>query len=152
MNESEDVVVGIDVAKATLDVALRPRGEERHVANDPTGIADVVGWLQVLRPQVSVVEATGGYEAPLVAELGVAQLPVAVVNPRQVRDCARATGRLAKTDRLDAQVLAHFGQAVRPIPRPLPDEAAQAFAALVERRRPVVAMRTAEENRLGAHG
>ncbi len=84
------------------------------------------------------------------AELGVAALPVAVVNPRQVRDFARATGRLAKTDRLDAQVLAHFGQAVRPTPRPLPDEEAQALAALVERRRQVVAMRTAEENRLGA--
>jgi transposase len=88
-----------------------------------------------------------------VAELGSASLPVAVVNPRPVRDCARATGRLAQTDRLDAQTLAHFGQAVRPTPRPLPDEAAQALAALVERRRQVVArgrMRTAEENRLGA--
>ena len=84
------------------------------------------------------------------AELGIAHLPVAVVNPRQVRDFARATGRLAKTDRLDAQAVAHFGQAVRPTPRPLPDEDAQALAALVERRRQVVAMRTAEENRLGA--
>jgi transposase len=99
---------------------------------------------------VLVVEATGGYEIPLVAELGVANLPVAVVNPRQVRDFARATGRLAKTDRLDAQALAQFGQAVRPTPRPLPDEAAQALAARVERRRQVVAMRTAEEHRLGA--
>ena len=84
------------------------------------------------------------------AELGGASLPVAVVNPRQVRDCARATGRLAKTDRRDAQTVAHCGQAVRPTPRPLPDEAAQALAALVERRRQVVALRTAEENRLGA--
>src|SRR5258706_16446060 len=95
-------------------------------------------------------EATGGYEAAVVAGLGIAGVPVAVVNPRQVRDFARATGRLAKTDRLDAQVLAHFGQAMRPTPRPLPDAAAQALAALVERRRQVVAMRTAEENRLGA--
>jgi transposase len=150
MHETEDVVVGIDVAKAALDVAVRPQGEERHLANDAAGIADIVGWLQALHPQVIVVEATGGYEAPLVAELAVASLPVAVVNPRQVRDFARATGRLAKTDRLDAQALAHFGQAVRPTPRPLPDEAAQALAALVERRRQVVAMRTAEENRLGA--
>jgi transposase len=150
MKAPEDVVVGIDVAKAALDVAVRPSGEERHLANDPDGIAAAVGWLQTIRPQVIVVEATGGYEAPLVAELGVASLPVAVVNPRQVRDFARATGRLAKTDRLDAQVLAHFGHAVRPAPRPLPDEETQALAALVERRRQVVAMRTAEENRLGA--
>lgn len=150
MHEAEDVVVGIDVAKAALDIAVRPQGEERHLANDAAGIAELVGWLTALKPQVIVVEATGGYEAALVAELGVASLPVAVVNPRQVRDFARATGRLAKTDRLDAQALAHFGQAVRPTPRPLPDAAAQALAALVERRRQVVAMRTAEENRLGA--
>jgi transposase len=150
MHEAEDVVVGIDVAKAALDVAVRPQGEERHLANDAAGIAEIVGWLRALNPDVIVVEATGGYEAPLVAELGGASLPVAVVNPRQVRDFARATGRLAKTDRLDAQTVAHFGQAVRPTPRPLPDEAAQALAALVERRRQVVAMRTAEENRLGA--
>jgi transposase len=150
MKAPEDVVVGIHVAKAALDVAVRPSGEERQLANDPDGIAAVVAWLQTVRPRVIVVEATGGDEAPLVAELGVASLPVAVVNPRPVRDFARATGRLAKTDRLDAQTLAHFGQAVRPTPRPLPDEAAQALAALVERRRQVVAMRTAEENRLGA--
>jgi transposase len=149
MNEPADAVVGIDVAKAALDVAVRPSGEERHQANDAAGIAEVVLWLQTLRPQLIVVEATGGYEAPLVAELGVASLPVAVVNPRQVRDFARATGRLAKTDRLDAQALAHFGQAVRPTPRPLADAEAQALAALVERRRQVVAMHTAEENRLG---
>ncbi len=150
MNEAEDVAVGIDVAKATLDVAIRPSGEERQVANDPAGIAVVVAWLQSVQPSVIVVEATGGYEAPVVAELGVAGLRVAVVNPRQVRDFAKATGRLAKTDRLDAQALAHFGQAVRPTPRPLRDEEAQALAALVERRRQVVAMRTAEANRLGA--
>jgi transposase len=150
MNEPAEVVVGIDVAKAALDVAVRPSGEQRHLSHDAAEIAELVGWLQSLRPQLLVVEATGGYEAPLVAELGVAGLPVAVVNPRQVRDFARATGRLAKTDRLDAQVLAHFGQAVRPTPRPLPDEEAQALAALVERRRQVVAMRTAEANRLGA--
>jgi transposase len=150
MHEAEDVVVGIDVAKAALDVAVRPQGEARHLTNDAAGIADLVAWLQALHPQVIVVEATGGYEAALVAELGIANLPVAVVNPRQVRDFARATGRLAKTDRLDAQTLAHFGQAVRPTPRPLPDAEAQALAALVERRRQVVAMRTAEANRLGA--
>jgi len=150
MNEAEDVAVGIDVAKATLDVAIRPSGEERQVANDPAGIAVVVAWLQRVQPSVIVVEATGGYEAPVVAELGVARLRVAVVNPRQVRDFAKATGRLAKTDRLDAQALVHFGQAVRPTPRPLRDEETQALAALVERWRQVVAMRTAEANRLGA--
>lgn len=150
MSELEEMAVGIDVAKAALDVAVRPSGEERHLANDAAGIADIVEWMKALSPQVIIVEATGGYEAPLVAEMGVAQLPVAVVNPRQVRDFARATGRLAKTDRLDAQILAHFGQAVRPTPRSLPDEEAQALAALVERRRQVVAMRTAEAKRLGA--
>jgi transposase len=149
MHAAEDVVVGIDVAKAALDVAVRPQGAARQWANAAVAIAELVAWLQALQPQLIVLEATGGYEAPLVAELGIAGLPVAVVNPRQVRDFARATGRLAKTDRLDAQVLAHFGQAVRPTPRPLPDEEAQALAALVERRRQVVAMRTAEENRLG---
>jgi len=150
MSELEDVVVGIDVAKAALDAAVRPSGEERHLANDAAGIAELVAWLLLVGPQVIVVEATGGYEAALVAELAIAGLPVAVVNPRQVRDFARATGRLAKTDRLDAQALAHFGYAVRPTPRPLPNQEAQALAALVERRRQVVAMRTAEENRLGA--
>lgn len=150
MSAIQDVAVGIDVAKAALDVAVRPSGEERHLANAPAGIAEIVQWLHALHPQVIVVEATGGYETALVAELGNAGLPVAVVNPRQVRDFARATGRLAKTDRLDAQVLAHFGQVIRPTPRPLPDEAAQALAALVERRRQLVAMRTAEGNRLAA--
>ena len=126
-----EVFVGIDVAKATLDIAIRPSGEEheRHLANDSAGIAALVNWLTALGPQLIVVEATGGYEAPLVAELGIAQLPVTVVNPRQVRAFARATGRLAKTDRLDAQTLAHFGQAVRPTPRPLPDAETQALAA-----------------------
>jgi transposase len=149
MKASEEVIVGIDVAKASLDVAVRPSGEQRRLDNDAAGIAEAVAWLRAISPHLIVAEATGGYEAPLVAELGLAKLPVAVVNPRQVRDFARATGRLAKTDRLDAQVLAHFGAAVRPTPRPLPEEAAQELAALVARRRQVVAMRTAEVNRLG---
>jgi transposase len=149
MKESEEVIVGIDVAKASLDVAVRPSGEQRRLDNDATGIAEAVAWLRAMGPYLIVAEATGGYEALLVAELGLAGFPVVVVNPRQVRDFARATGRLAKTDRLDAQVLAHFGAAVRPTPRPLPDAAAQELAALVERRRQMVAMRTAEQNRLG---
>src|SRR5258708_33632754 len=107
VKEPEDVVVGIAVAKAALDVAGRPRGEERHLANDPAGIAAAGEWLQTVRPHVIVVEATGGYEGPLVAELGSANLPVAVGHPRQVRDFARPTGRLAKADRLDAPALGH---------------------------------------------
>ena len=98
--------VGIDVAKDSLDVALRPQGEQRHVPNDTDAIAGIVTWLLAVAPEVIVVEATGGYEAPLVAELGVANLPVAVVNPRQVRNFAKASGQLAKTDRLDAEVTA----------------------------------------------
>ncbi len=150
MSDPEVVAVGIDVAKASLDVAVRPSGEHQHWSNDATGIMGAIAWLQSVHPGVIVVEATGGYEAPVVAELGLAGLPVAVVNPRHVRDFARATGRLAKTDRLDAQVLAHFAAALRPEPRPLPDVQAQELAALVERRREVVAMRTAEQNRQSA--
>lgn len=112
------VVVGIDVAKARLDLAVRPSGEQRQVSNDASGIAEVVTYLHELAPQVIVLEATGGYEVPVVAELGTAGLAVAVVNPRQVRDFAKASGRLAKTDRLDAQVLAHFAEALHPIPAP----------------------------------
>lgn len=150
MSEPMVVAAGIDVAKASLDVAVRPSGEQQHWSNDSSGIAEAIAWLQSIKPQVIVIEATGGYEAPAVAELGLAGLPVAVVNPRQVRDFARATGHLAKTDRLDAQVLAHFAAALRPEPRPLPDAQARELAALVERRRQVVAMRTAEQNRRGA--
>ncbi len=149
MSEPDAVVVGIDVAKMALDVAVRPRREQRELRNDAEGIAELVAWLQVVHPEVIVLEATGGYEAPVVAALGLAGLPVAVVNPRQVRDFARASGQLAKTDRLDAQVLAHFAAALHPAPRPLPDAQAQELAALVERRRQLVAMRTAEQARLG---
>ncbi|HEV2458162.1 MAG TPA: IS110 family transposase, partial [Ktedonobacterales bacterium] len=148
MREPDAGVVGIDVAKAALDVAVRPRREERQLPNDTAGVAELVAWLQTIQPEVIVLEATGGYEAPVVAALGLAGLPVAVVNPRQVRDFARASGQLAKTDRLDAQVLAHFAAALRPTPRPLPDAQAQELAALVERRRQLVAMRTAEQARL----
>jgi transposase len=150
MREPAIVVVGIDVAKAHLDVAVRPQSEPRRCSNDAEGIAELVTWLRTLGPRVIVVEATGGYEVPLVAAVGLAGVPIAVVNPRQVRDFARATGQRAKTDQLDAQVLAHFAEALRPVPRPLPDAQAQELAALVERRRQIVARRTAEQNRLGA--
>jgi transposase len=141
------VFAGIDVSKAALDVALRPSGEHWRSPNDEAGIAELVDRLRPLGPGLIVLEATGGLERLVVAALALAGVPVAVVNPRQVRDFAKATGRLAKTDALDAAVLAHFAEAIHPEPRPLPDAASQALAALVERRRQVVGMLTAEKNR-----
>jgi transposase len=142
-------VIGIDVAEATLEVAVRPgsRGPWR-VAYDDAGLTALVAEVQTLAPTLIVLEATGGLETRVASALGVADLPVAVVNPRQVRDFAKATGLLAKTDRLDAQVLAHFGAAVRPAPRGLPDDAKADVAALLARRRQLVEMRTAEKHRL----
>lgn len=140
--------VGLDVAKASAAVAARPSGARWAGATDAAGLAALVAWLRPQQPTLIVLEATGGYEAPLVAALGVAQLPVVVVNPRQVRAFAKAVGRLAKTDTVDAAVLAHFAEAVHPTPRPLPDAATQELHALVERRRQLVAMRTAETQRL----
>jgi transposase len=139
--------VGIDVAKAWLDVAVRPGGQTWRTANTEEELPALVERVRQLGPQLVVLEATGGYERVVVALLATAGVPIAVVNPRQVRDFAKATGRLAKTDRLDAAVLAHFAEAVRPAPRPLPDEQAQALGALVERRHQVVTMLTAEKNR-----
>jgi transposase len=145
--------VGIDVSKAQLDVALRPTGETWSVPHDDAGLDTLVARLQPVTPTIIVVEATGGWEVRVAGALAGAGLPVAVINPRQARAFARATGQLAKTDRLDAQVLARFAEAVRPTPRPLPDEAAQALLALLTRRRQMVDMLTAEKNRLGqAHG
>jgi len=143
--------VGIDVSKAQLDVAVRPSGEAWQSANDEAGIATLVDRLRSLEPmapELIVLEATGGLERLVVAALALAGLPVAVVNPRQVRDLAKATGRLAKTDAVDAAVLAHFAQALQPTPRPLPDAATQTLTALVERRRQLIGMLTAEKNRL----
>jgi transposase len=142
------LVVGIDVSKAALDVAQRPNGEPWRVANEEAGITELVDRLRPLGPELIVLEATGGLERLVVAALALAGLPVAVVNPRQVRDFAKATGRLAKTDALDAAALAHFAEAIRPQPRPLPDAQSQALAALVERRHQLVGMLTAEKNRL----
>jgi transposase len=141
--------VGIDVAKAQLDIALRPTGERWAVANDDTEIAALVARLQAVHPTLIVLEATGGDQRAAVAALVAAGLPVAVVNPRHARDFAKATGQLAKTDPLDARALAHFAEAVRPTPRPLPDAQAEELRALLARRRQLVAMRTAEQNRLG---
>ena len=140
--------VGIDVSKDRLDVAVRPTGEAWQVPYDLQGISSLTGRLRELTPHLVVVEATGGMELVLVGELAAAQLPVAVVNPRQVRDFARAAGKLAKTDALDAQVLAHFAEAMNPEPRPLPDASTQELGALVARRRQLVGMITAEKNRV----
>jgi transposase len=139
--------VGIDVAKAWLDVAVRPSGPPWRVANVEAELPALVEQVRAVRPQVIVLEATGGYERGVVAALAAAGLPVVVVNPRQVRDFAKATGQLAKTDVLDAHVLAHFAEAVHPAPRPLADEATHRLAALLERRSQLVAMLTAEKNR-----
>jgi transposase len=143
------LTVGIDVAKARLDVAFAPAGEPWQAANDEPGIADLVARLRASAPELIVLEATGGLEVPLAAALAAAGLPVAVVNPRQVRDFAKAVGQLAKTDALDAALLARFAAVVRPAPRPLPDAQAQALTALLTRRRQLVAMLTAERQRLG---
>jgi transposase len=142
------VYVGIDVAKAALDVAVHPTGEAWRVGTEATALPELAARLVGLRPALVVLEATGGLEAAVAAELGAAGLPVAVVNPRQVRDFARALGRLAKTDRLDAQVLAQFAAAVQPAPRPLPDTAAEELRALVARRRQLQTMLAAEQARL----
>lgn len=149
MNQTP-LYVGLDVAKTQLDIALRPTGQRWSVANNEAGVADVVARLQSLAPALVVLEATGGLQWPVVTALAAAGLPVAVVNPRQVREFARATGKLAKTDRLDAQALAHFGEAVRPEPRVLPNAQAQTLQALLARRRQVVTMLTAEKNRLSS--
>jgi len=141
--------VGIDVAKATLDVAARPSGEHWSAPNDEAGIRALVARLQPLAPALIVLEATGGFETATVAAVAAAGLAVVVANPRQVRDFARATGQLAKTDALDAQVLALFAERVRPEPRPLPDAAVQALDAFLTRRRQLLEMLTAEKNRLG---
>jgi transposase len=148
--QQQQVFVGIDVSKARLDVACRPDGAAFSEANEPRAIVRVVERLRAIGPALIVLEATGGLEVPVAVALAAAGLAVAVVNPRQVRDFARATGRLAKTDRIDAAVLAHFADAIRPEVRPLPDDEARRLEALVTRRRQLIEMRTAERNRLGS--
>jgi len=143
----EQGFVGIDVAKDRLDVHLRPSGEAFAVSRDGEGLAALVERLAAAAPTLIVLEATGGFETLVAAALAAARLPLAVVNPRQIRDFARATGKLAKTDALDAAAIAHFAEAVRPQPRPLPDEQAQALGELVSRRRQVIEMMVAERNR-----
>lgn len=139
--------IGIDVAKDRLDVHVRPGGESFAVARDGEGLAALTERMRELKPALIVMEATGGFEVTVAATLGAAKLPLAVVNPRQIRDFARATGKLAKTDALDAAAIAHFAEAVHPEPRPLPDEQARALGELVARRRQVVEMIVAETHR-----
>lgn len=145
---SSPLFVGIDVAKAALDIALRPSDQLWQVIYDDAHVEALVIQLSELSPSLIVVEATGGLERTLVAALVAAGLPVVVINPRLARDFAKATGRLAKTDRLDAQVLAHYGEAIRPSCRPLPDADTQQLRALVDRRRQLIDMMSAEQSRL----
>jgi transposase len=149
VSSTTKVYAGIDVSKGRLEVAVRPVGERFDVPNDDAGIDELVGGLRQRHPALVVLESTGGLERSLVAALAASGLAVAVVNPRQARDFARATGRLAKTDRIDAHVLAHFAEAVRPTPRAAPEEEAYVFGAILARRRQIVEMLTAENNRLG---
>ncbi len=141
--------VGIDVAKAELVVTVLPAYARWTVANDAAGVQSLVTQLVALTPTLIVLEATGGYELLSVAALAAATLPVVVVNPRQVRDFAKATGQLAKTDRIDADVLARFADVVRPVVRPLITAEVQVISALLGRRRQLLAMLHAERNRLG---
>lgn len=144
-----EIFVGLDVAKAQVDVAVRPSGEQWRAANDEAGIAQLVACLRSLPPNLVVAEATGSFERAAIAAVAASGLPVVVANPRQVRDFARATGQLAKTDQLDAGILALFAERVRPAPRPLPDAAAQLLDAVLTRRRQLLEMLGAEKNRLG---
>ena len=133
--------VGIDVAKDRLDVHVRPAGEAFTVARDGEGIEDLAKRLSAVAPTLVVLEATGGFETLVAAGLAAAGLPVAVVNPRQIRDFARATARLAKTDALDAAVIAHFAEAVNPPPRPLADAQSRLLGELMARRRQLIERR-----------
>lgn len=142
------IFVGIDVCKAQLDVAIRPSEQTLSVTNDKAGIKTLVRHFKKLRPTLVVLESTGGLERQIMTALIGAEIPVVMANPRQVRDFAKSTGQLAKTDRIDAAVLAHYAEAIRPKPRPLPDELTLELRALTARRRQVIDMIVAEKNRL----
>lgn len=142
------IFVGIDVSKAQLDVAIRPTAPSLAVANDKGGIKTLVKRLEKIRPTLVVLESTGGLERAVMVALMGAEIPVAMVNPRQVRDFAKSTGQLAKTDRIDAAILAHYAEALRPEPRALPDQVTLELRALTARRRQLIEMIGAEKNRL----
>ena len=145
----QETIIGIDVSKTALDVWIHPEGRTWRCEYTEEELAHLVPELDRLQPSRLIIEATGGLETPLASELCAAGLPVVVVNPRQVREFARASGRLAKTDRLDAELLAQFGSVLRPPVRPLPDPALRELRALVSRRRQLIAMQTQERNRQG---
>jgi transposase len=147
MATEAEIFVGSDVSKAHLDVAVHDQSLGWQADNTDIGIAELVKRLNSLHPTLIVLEATGGFEMVLVAELAAAPLPVVVTNPRCVRNFARSTGQLAKTDKLDAKMLAHFAAALRPEPRPLPSEQEDQLTALLTRRRQIVDMLTVEKNR-----
>ena len=144
------VFVGIDVTKTRLDIALRPSSQEWSVSHDALGIARVVERLRALPPSLVVLQATGGLELALTGALVAAGLPVVVTTPRQVRDFAKATGQLTKSDTLDARVVARFAEVVRPEPQALPEATTQELTALLARRRQLVEMLSAEQSRLGS--
>ena len=146
--DQEHPFVGIDVSKDHLDVAVGTEGQGWQVSQTDEGMDELVERLKAISPRLVVLEATGGLEMACAAAMATGGIPAVVVNPRQVRDFARATGKLAKTDRLDARVLARFAQAVRPEIRPLPDAETRMLSDIVARRRQVVGMVTAEKNRL----
>lgn len=145
--DQDEAIVGIDVSKDRLDVHVLPSGEAFCVARQGDGLAELVERLLPLKPSLVAVEATGGYEATTAAAVAAAGLPVVVVNPAQVRAFAQALGKRAKTDPIDAEVIARFVQATKPEPRPLPDEKAQLVADLLTRRRQIVQMISAEKQR-----
>jgi transposase len=148
MKKAMEIFVGIDVSKGSLDVAIHERDETYRVGNDGVGISELVKRMKELKPTLIVLEPTGGFEMLVVAELMHAGLPVVVVNAKRVRDFAKATGRLAKTDKLDAKVLAHFAAAIRPPVRDPRSDEEERLTALLTRRRQVVDMLTVEKNRL----
>lgn len=151
MNSNQiESFVGIDVAKNTLDLRLEPVGESLHVAYDDAGIAEICKSLRSVSPTLIVMEATGGLETRLASELAACGLPVAVINPRQARDFAKATGQLAKTDRVDAAVLCAFARAIRPAVRVVKDDDTRDLDDLVSRRRQLISMRVQEALRLGS--
>jgi transposase len=140
----ENIIVGIDVSKDRLDVAVRPSGEFFVVERNAAGLEQLIKRLKAISPRIVALEATGGFETVAAAALASAELPVVIVNPAQVRSFAKAIGQRAKTDPIDAAVIAHFAEATKPEPRPLPDEATRLLADLVARRRQIIEMIGAE--------
>ena len=145
---STPIFIGIDVSKAHLDVGVRPAGDSWQVKNNDEGIFELLGKVRKLAPTLIVLEATGGHEMAAAAALAAEGLPVAVINPRHARDFAKSLGRLAKTDKIDAAILARFAEAVRPDPRPIADKLTQQLQACVARRRQLIEMLVAEKNRV----